>query len=117
MDCKTFKEKTFMPKNVKLLKWLNCEKEKNLQSSSRIVTVAVDVKTLVSASELVINTWNCSLFSTISSSLMLIITTFCPVSPGWNVTVVVGICWKSVLAEADIGETNKLKKKGIYKEL
>ena len=57
-----------------------------------MVTVAVEVNTLVSESELVIATRNCSSFSTLSSGRILIKTGFCPVSPGWNVTVVTGIC-------------------------
>ena len=40
---------------------------------------------------------------------MLITTGFCPVSPAWNVTLVVDTCWKSVPLVADMGVTDKLK--------
>ena len=77
-----------------------------------MVTVAVDVTTLVSESELAINTTNCSSFSNIWSSRMLMITGLSPVSRGWNVTLVVGIGWKSEPLVAVTGVTDTLK---IYK--
>ena len=85
-----------------------------LQSSSRIVTVAVEVNIFALVGfELAMDTRNCSSFSAISSLRMSMSTSFCPINDlsACNVKAVLvsADCLKSVSLIAVTAESHNLK--------